>query len=162
MKYTLICLPEFCYSKTPTGELYWLIDGFLGMLAIQESYWEIFRHAVQCRYNTVNFLKNIHKRHPIARPLGQGMGCLLWIQLLIAILPEFLQSFAEYLTLFDRVIRALDCNLFVLFCWQVCTYFFGEMECMMFTLCSFLRINIHAFSGNFVYLLNTLCDTCDG
>ena len=37
---------------------------------------------------TVNFLINIHKRHPIARPLG--MGCFLWIQYLIDILPQLL------------------------------------------------------------------------
>ena len=36
--------------------------------------------TVQCRYNVVNLLTNIHKRHPIARPMGRGMGCLLWIQ----------------------------------------------------------------------------------
>ena len=33
------------------------------------------------RYNAVNFLQNIHERHPIARPSGRGMGCLLWVQL---------------------------------------------------------------------------------
>ena len=33
-----------------------------------------------CRYNAINFLQNIHKRHPIARPIGPGMGCLLWVQ----------------------------------------------------------------------------------
>ena len=38
------------------------------------------------RYNMVNFLKDIHKRHPIARPLGRGKGCLLWIQHLIDII----------------------------------------------------------------------------
>ena len=34
-------------------------------------------YTVRCRYNAVNFLTNIHKRHPIARPLGRGMGCIL-------------------------------------------------------------------------------------
>ena len=38
------------------------------------------RNAVRCRYNAVNFFT---KRHPIARPLGRGIGCLLWIQHLI-------------------------------------------------------------------------------
>ena len=42
--------------------------------------------TVWCHYNAVNFLTNTHKRHPIARP----MGCLLWIQHLIDILPQFL------------------------------------------------------------------------
>ena len=47
-------------------------------------------NTVRCRYNAVNFLTNTHKRHPIARPLGRGMGCILWIQHLINILPRFL------------------------------------------------------------------------
>ena len=34
-------------------------------------------YTVQCHYNVVNHLTNIHKRRPIARPLGQGMGRLL-------------------------------------------------------------------------------------
>ena len=33
-----------------------------------------------CRYDLINFLQNIHERHPIARPSGQDMGCLLWVQ----------------------------------------------------------------------------------
>ena len=28
--------------------------------------------------NVVSFLQNTHNRHPIARPWGQDMGCLLW------------------------------------------------------------------------------------
>ena len=67
---------------------------------------------MRCRYNAVNFLTNIHKRHPIARPLGRGMGCLLWIQHLIDILPQFLWLFVQYLILLDRVITALDCSCF--------------------------------------------------
>ena len=47
-------------------------------------------YSVECCYNTVNFLTNIHKRHPIACTLGRGMGCLLWIHYLIDILPQFL------------------------------------------------------------------------
>ena len=35
---------------------------------------------------TQSILKSIHKRHPIARPLGRGMGRLLWIQHRIDIL----------------------------------------------------------------------------
>ena len=34
-------------------------------------------YLVRCRYNAVNFLQNIHERHPIARPAGRGMGCFL-------------------------------------------------------------------------------------
>ena len=42
------------------------------------------------RKSAVTFLTNIHKRHPIARPLGRGMGCCLWSQHLINILSQFL------------------------------------------------------------------------
>ena len=66
-------------------------------------------YTVWCRYNAVNFLTNIHKRHPIARPSGRGKGCLLWIQHLIDILSQFLQSFMQYLTILDLVITSLEC-----------------------------------------------------
>ena len=36
------------------------------------------------------FVTNIHKRHPIACLLRWGMVCLLWIQHLMDILPQFL------------------------------------------------------------------------
>ena len=44
--------------------------------------------TVWWRYNAVT---NIHKRHPIVRPLARSMGCLLWIQHLVYILPQLLQ-----------------------------------------------------------------------
>ena len=69
-------------------------------------------HTVRCRYNAVNFITNIHKRHPMARPLGRGMGCLLWIQHLIDIMSQFLQLLMQNLTILDRVITALDCTLY--------------------------------------------------
>ena len=65
--------------------------------------------AVLCCCNAVNFLTNIHKRHPIPRPNGQGKGCLLWVHHLIDILPQFLQLFMQYLTILDQVITALEC-----------------------------------------------------
>ena len=64
---------------------------------------------MRCCYNAVNFLTNIHLRHPIARPLGRGMGCVSWIQRVIDILPQFLQLSMQYLTILDCVITALDC-----------------------------------------------------
>ena len=60
---------------------------------------------MRCRYNAVNFLTNIHKRHHIARRLGLGMVCLLWIHNLIGIL---LQCPMKYLTILNRIITALD------------------------------------------------------
>ena len=71
----------------------------------------VLRNTVRCRYNAVNLFTNIHQRHPIAHPLGRGMGCLLWVHQLIDILPQFLQLFMQYLTIWDRVITALDCTV---------------------------------------------------
>ena len=76
------------------------------------SYCGHHQHTVQCRYNAVNFLENINKRHPMARPLGRGMGCLLWIQHVIDILPQFQQLLMKYLTILDHVLSALDCISF--------------------------------------------------
>ena len=66
-------------------------------------------NTVRCRYNADNFITNIHKRHPMARPLGRGMGCLLWIRHLIDIMSQFLQLLMQNLAILDRVITALDC-----------------------------------------------------
>ena len=41
--------------------------------------------------SAVNFPQSHHKRHPIARPLGWGMQCLLWIQILIYVLLQSMQ-----------------------------------------------------------------------
>ena len=38
------------------------------------------------------------------------MKCLLWIQHLIDVPPQFLLSFVQYLTIVYRVITALDCD----------------------------------------------------
>ena len=45
--------------------------------------WLLYRmnhvtYTVRCRHNAVDFLKKNNKKHPIARPLGRVMGCLLW------------------------------------------------------------------------------------
>ena len=50
-----------------------------------EGFTNASRYTVRCRYNAVKFLSNIHKRQPIARPLGRGMVCHLWIQHLVDI-----------------------------------------------------------------------------
>ena len=89
----------YCLNKQATSAKKWDVSALL---------WR-YLNTVWCRYNAVNFLKNIHKRHPIARPLGRGMGCLLGIHHLSDILPEFLQSFMQSLAILDRVITALDC-----------------------------------------------------
>ena len=63
-------------------------------------------NTLRCRYNAVNFRQNIH---PIAGPSGRGVGCLLWVQPLIDILPQFLPWCAQYHVILDRVIAALNC-----------------------------------------------------
>ena len=47
-------------------------------------------------YNTVIFSKNPHIIHPISRPLGRAMGCLLWVQILIYDMPQLLQWCMKY------------------------------------------------------------------
>ena len=69
----------------------------------------VISHTVWCRYNAVNFITNIHERHPMARPLRRGMGCLLWIHHLIDIMSQFLQFSMQNLSILDRVLTALDC-----------------------------------------------------
>ena len=32
--------------------------------------------TVQCHFNAIKFIQNIHRRQPIAHPLGRSMGCL--------------------------------------------------------------------------------------
>ena len=44
------------------------------------THWGRVMHTVETLYNTINFCWSTHKRHSIARPKGQGMGCLLWVQ----------------------------------------------------------------------------------
>ena len=66
----------------------------------------------RCRYNAVNFLPNPHKRHPIARPWGQGMGCCQfnpWLS--SASVTAVLCRIQRYIIL-DRVITALGCISF--------------------------------------------------
>ena len=49
------------------------------------------------------------KRHPLARPIGRGMGCLFWIRILLYVLLHSLQWFIRYHVALNRVITALDC-----------------------------------------------------
>ena len=50
---------------------------------------------MRCCYNAVNFLQNPHKRHPIARPLGRGMGYILFIATLDLYPAESLQWYMQ-------------------------------------------------------------------
>ena len=66
-------------------------------------------HIVRCRYKEDDFLKNLHKRDFIACPLGWGMGCPLWIQLPISVLPKLLECCMRCPLVLYYVITALDC-----------------------------------------------------
>ena len=88
---------------------------------VDAQFWGWFcseKCTVRCCYNMVNFIKkNIHKRHPIARPLGRGMGCLfLWIQHLIDILPEFLQPLMLILPYWTALCRHSTVYIYICVC----------------------------------------------
>ena len=72
--------------------------------------WEIIC-TVQCVYNAVNFLPNHHKVHPIARPLGRDMGCILWVKTVIYTSPQSLQWCMHYHEHIGPRFTALDCIL---------------------------------------------------
>ena len=75
--------------------------------------------TVRCRYNTVNFSKNIHKT-PHSSPV-RAKYRVSFEGPKSDILPEFLQSFMQYLTILGRVITALYC-MYVYLCAHVCEY----------------------------------------
>ena len=88
------------------------ISGFQHTITMSDylfHYQDYITHSVWYPYNAVNYLKHTNKRHPIARPLERGMGCLFGIQHLIDILPQFLQLLMQYLTILDRLKTTLDC-----------------------------------------------------
>ena len=51
---------------------------------------------------------NPHKIHPIPRPLGRGMGCILWVQTMIYTLPHSPQWCKQYYVILDRIITAVN------------------------------------------------------
>ena len=62
---------------------------------------------MRCHYNAVNYIQIQHKRHSIARPLGQG---ILGVQSLMYILSQSPHRCVQYHVILDRVITALDCH----------------------------------------------------
>ena len=59
---------------------------------------------------SVNFLPNPHKIHPIARPSGRAMGCILRVLTVIYTLPQSLQRCMQYHVILGHVVTALDSN----------------------------------------------------
>ena len=86
------------------------VAGVLPFGIILPSYFTLVRNTMQCRYNAVHFLPNPHNRHPIARPWGRGMGCLLWFWYLTLFLPLLSYCCKQYHDKLGRVITALDCT----------------------------------------------------
>ena len=68
----------------------------LSSVLMRQCFWYGEYVTVWCRFNAVNFLKNPHNRHPISRPLGRDMGCLLWEQTLIYVMLEPLHCCRKY------------------------------------------------------------------
>ena len=101
----IVALTFNCLTHWILQRVYWFLNTI--KICSDSLIFILYIYTVWCRYNAVNFLTNIHKRHPIARPLGRGMGCILWIQRLIDTLSQFMQLFMQYLTILDRVITAL-------------------------------------------------------
>ena len=62
------------------------------LVSFEQHVWKLLKNylfgTVRCRYKAVHFLPNPHKRYPIARPWGRGMGCLMWAQPLIQFCPS--------------------------------------------------------------------------
>ena len=54
----------------------------------------------------------IPTRHPIACLLGRGVGCLLWLQTLIHILPPSVQKGLQCYVILDRVKTVLVCTAY--------------------------------------------------
>ena len=67
-------------------------------------------NTVWCHYNVVKFLQIPHNSHPIACPWGRDMGCLLWIQIAIYVLPQQLEYCMQNHVVVDRITTALHCT----------------------------------------------------
>ena len=57
----------------------------------------IFRQIQWGAVISLSFIQNSHKIHPIARPWGWDLGCLLWGQTLIYVLTQLLQCCVQYM-----------------------------------------------------------------
>ena len=69
-------------KKIEQGDSIIISDSVYMGLAIEGSGYFLSKCSA---YNVVNFLQNHNKRHPIARPKGRDMGCLLLVNALMDI-----------------------------------------------------------------------------
>ena len=67
-------------------------------------------NAVKCdaRFNAVFFSSKYSQHTPHSSPVGQDIGCLLWFQRHIYVLPLPMQYCARYRDISGRVMTALD------------------------------------------------------
>ena len=79
-----------CSIEQPKPLFITYITIYYGINKWPHPLFSVFCNCNAARYNAVNFPTNIHQRQPIAHPLGRGIVCLLRIQHLIDILPQFL------------------------------------------------------------------------
>ena len=59
------------------------------------------------------FFNGTHNGHTIARPLGRGMVCLLWVQSLNYVLPLLLTRSLQYRVILDRDIPRVYCIIHI-------------------------------------------------
>ena len=85
-------------------------DCMASLYLVLSALWLADLTTVRCRYNAVSFLHIPHNRHSIARPLGRGMGCLMWFSCLSHVLLLSVQRCVWNRDKLNRVITALDCT----------------------------------------------------
>ena len=76
-----VIIPLKIFHKTSSRESYELnfVNPMFYVVVIYVTAWALWWYTVRRRYNAFNFHPNHHKRHPLSRPWGRDMRCLLWI-----------------------------------------------------------------------------------
>ena len=122
--------------------------------------------TVRCRYNAVNFLKNIHKYSP----LGRGSGCLLnpasgwssaWVPAIIYVIFYYIGPCYSDTRLYSYCILSGLWYVFSRIYWMLChnsqTVWMDVKKCILYL---FLNVTFwqHALDNrNMIYLL---CNNC--
>ena len=111
-------------------------------------------------YN-VNFLENLHNRHPIADQWRWALGILLWVHNLISIMPESLQCCVEYLVIMDQVRTAPGSILLIMqwAAWFLLTHWGWDKMADIFAdnsfKCIFLNENVWiSITTSLMFVLN--------
>ena len=86
------------------------------------------------------------------------MGCLLWVQPLIDILPQLLQWFVQYYAILDHIITALNCymiGMYVLMYICICRYVVHMYFLMYVCTYVYMHAQVHAYIN--AYALGFIC-----